>query len=85
MRSSASTWPPRRALARARVSPADAGGNATVAAALKAISLAYLRAGDAAKANDSGAYAAAGKALREEQARLKRALAGLERLGYSVS
>ena len=74
-----------RALARARVSPADAGGNATVAAALKAISLAYLRAGDAAKANDSGAYAAAGKALREEQARLKRALAGLERLGYSVS
>jgi hypothetical protein len=74
-----------RALAGAKVSPADAAANAALAQALRETSLAYSRAADAARANDGDAYAAAAQALKTEQARLRRALSGLERLGYVLS
>ena len=71
-----------RALEDAKVSPADAAANRALAHALEGTALAYQRAADAARAGDEDAYAAAGRALRTEQAELRRALSGLERLGY---
>jgi hypothetical protein len=71
-----------RALAGARVSPADAAANRSLSEALKQVALAYSRAATAAGAGDTQAYSAAGGALTAAQAKLRRGLSGLERLGY---
>jgi hypothetical protein len=71
-----------RALEDAEVSPADAAAHRLLTHALEGTALSYKRAADAARAGDEDAYAAAGRGLRTEQAELRRALSGLERLGY---
>jgi hypothetical protein len=73
-----------RALENAKVSPADAAANRALSHALEGTALAYRRAADAARAGEDDTYAAAGRALRTEQAELRQALSSLERLGYAL-
>jgi Protein kinase domain len=74
-----------RGLRRARVSPAVKPAHSSLAAALGRVGDAYDRAAGAARRGDSGAYAAASRAVRRQGARARRALNTLEDLGYSVS
>ena len=74
-----------RTLARAEVSPADQEANARIVASLRGIEGAYRRTASAARAGDSGAYAAAGDDVRSGGRRLERALGSLEELGYAPS
>jgi hypothetical protein len=74
-----------KTLAGAEVSPTSAAANRALSRALKATALAYLRAANAAQANDGDAYAAARSALKEANASASRAQSQLNRLGYDLS
>ena len=71
-------------LASTEVSPADRTANLALVAGLERTRLGYARAAEAARAGDADAYAAAGKSVSAGERALGRALARLERLGYSV-
>jgi hypothetical protein len=71
-----------RAMENMQVSPADAAAHRALSHALEGTALAYERAAGAARAGENGVYSAAGRALDTEQEELRRALSGLERLGY---
>jgi hypothetical protein len=72
-----------RALARVRVSPADAEANSALVAGLRQTAGAYRRAASAARQGAAAAYAAARADVRRGGARLELALKRLERLGYT--
>jgi hypothetical protein len=74
-----------RAAADIEVSPADGAAHEALAAALQRIGFAYDRAAEAARASNGPGYSAAGRSVQAGERALRRALAELEQLGYSVS
>jgi Protein kinase domain len=71
-------------LSEVSISPAVKPANAAIVSALSAGADAYRGMAGAARANQEGAYEAAGDRAREADAELQRALARLQVLGYEV-
>jgi hypothetical protein len=74
-----------RSMANADAGPAESTANAAITSAMRDCARAYDRLGDAAANDNSGGYAAAARAVKSGEAKLRRALQSLEPLGYSVS
>jgi serine/threonine-protein kinase len=72
------------ALSRASVGPYERDANAALVGALRVLAGAYGQAAAAARRDDREAYAAAGRGVRRGVKRLKRAQAGLRKLGYGT-
>jgi hypothetical protein len=73
-----------RRVSRESVSPLDKGANSRIAAALTQISRGYTSAASAARAGDTGAYNAAGRAISRGGTALTRAFDQLKALGYTL-
>ena len=74
-----------RALSKAPVGPFEQDAHSRLVGSLRQLASAYARGASAARGGEEGAYGAASRSVRRGATVLKRAQAGLRKLGYSIA